>query len=65
MKNWEEGLEGNYLPIFKKYFLQPKLPSHLFFHSIIVVAFHQLPINYSYILLQLPFSKLLISKNKF
>jgi hypothetical protein len=48
MKNWEGGggLEG--ISIFRKYFLQPKIPSDLFVHSNIVVAFHQLPINYFY-----------------
>jgi hypothetical protein len=60
MKKCVRGLEGNYLlmPI-GKYLLQPKLPSQFSIHSIILIAFHQLPIDY-FFLLQLPSNKLLI-----
>jgi hypothetical protein len=53
------GLKGNCLLVpIGKYLLQPKIPSQLSIHSIIIIAFHQLPIDYFYYLVAATFQQI-------
>jgi hypothetical protein len=55
----EGVLEGNCLLVhIGKYLLQPKIPSQLSIHSIIVITFHQLPIDYFYYLVTTTFQQI-------